>query len=140
MIQKKKFGLIYIINCLETTEKYVGNTSDCINKRMCVHKSPTNHCVSKKIIARGNYRVDIVEDNVPEEFLCMREQYWMDNSSNVINVKRAVPLSKEERRLLKNFKAQVIRDFRITFGDALNNLGSPTLLNNLLQIDVNCFT
>ena len=79
------------------------------------------------------------KDCVPEDILCIREQYWMDNSSNIINIKRAVPLSEDERKKLKNYKAQVIRDWIKKWGDPLNNLGSPTILNNLLQIDVNCF-
>ena len=139
-MNQKNYGLIYIIECLETGEKYVGNTIYCLKKRMSVHKAPTNHCVSKKIIQRGNYKVDIVEENINEDFLCIREQYWMDNSSNIINVKRATPLSEDERKKLKNYKAQVIRDWIKKWGDPLNNLKSPTILNNLLQIDVNCFT
>jgi len=83
-------GIVYMIECLETGEKYVGSTKVLFKIRMSQHKTGAKKgktCSSKQIIDRGNYKSYIVEE-VEDDILREREQYHMDNTE-CINKKRA---------------------------------------------------
>ena len=70
--------LIYAIECLTTNEIYIGSTKMKINKRLDSHRSATNKCVSKTIIERGNYKVNILEEvscNSKKELLIKEREY-----------------------------------------------------------------
>ena len=71
--------LIYAIECLTTNEIYIGSTKLKINKRLDSHRSASNQCVSKSIIERGNYKVNILEEiscNSKKELLVKEREYF----------------------------------------------------------------
>jgi len=71
--------LIYSIECLTTNEVYIGSTTLKINKRIDAHKSSLNRCVSKGIIERGNYKVNILEEvscDSKKELLMKEREYF----------------------------------------------------------------
>tara|TARA_R100000951_G_C2557326_1_gene154421 strand:+ start:128 stop:691 length:564 start_codon:yes stop_codon:yes gene_type:complete len=83
-----KEGKIYKLKCKETFEVYIGSTVQPLNKRIISHTSKGNHCVSMQIIERGNYEFELIEDfpcDTSRE-LHAREQYWIDNTENTINI------------------------------------------------------
>jgi len=69
---------IYKITCLETGEAYYGKTSQKLNERMRTHRKKNEHCSSKRIIERGNYKVDILE-TCDESNSVERESYYIRN-------------------------------------------------------------
>ncbi len=52
--------IIYQIKCLETGEVYIGSTTRTINERMYEHTKPSNKCISKNIINRGNFKSQVL--------------------------------------------------------------------------------
>lgn len=86
--------LIYKILDNKTKEEYIGSTNH-YSKRMSRHKKGSN-CRSQIIIDRGDYQFIILEEclNSVRE---IREQHYMDLSSNLINKKRAY-FTKEDKK------------------------------------------
>ena len=83
-------GKIYKITCKETNEVYIGSTVQLLCNRKSSHVNNCNHCVSKQIIERDNYKFELIE-NYPCDTareLHAREQYWVDNTENTINKQR----------------------------------------------------
>ena len=89
-------GIVYVLCCHTTNEKYVGSTMKSLQERYKRHKRDKS-CVSRHIIARNNYSIkqlEVVETDDRIE-LEKREQYWMDIIPN-INHKRAY-ISQDDR-------------------------------------------
>ena len=102
-------GLIYQISCNITSEKYIGSTKDmkCFIKRKCKHKSILNNCSSKQIIDRGNYEINIIEENNLQDIeLKQREQEFIDRTENTINEIRAYqsPEHRKEQKRLEHIR------------------------------------
>lgn len=94
--------LIYSIECLTTNDVYIGSTKLKINKRLDAHKSSTNKCVSKSIIERGNYKVNILEElscNSKRELLIKEREYF--EKINCIN--KGVPTNLYKGESQKRF-------------------------------------
>ncbi len=76
-------GIVYIIECLETGEKYIGSTRQTLKRRVSHHryvaKKSKHTTKSKQIIDRGNYTSCIVEE-VDDEKLLEREQHHIDTT------------------------------------------------------------
>jgi hypothetical protein len=88
-------GFIYEIVCNLTNERYVGSTTN-LNLRKSQHKNHYNSCSSSRIIERGNYTFNILEEVVFEnkiELLSKEREYIQQG--NCINSN--IPfLTKEE--------------------------------------------
>ena len=69
---------IYQITCLETGEVYYGKTSKELRVRIWGHNIKYSTCTSKRIIERGNYKVDILE-TCDESNSVEREGYYIRN-------------------------------------------------------------
>ena len=82
-------GLVYCIHCNETGENYIGSTTTSLRDRMYRHNEKRTDCSSKQIIDRGNYDVSILEDNIENDILKVREQFYMDCCDNLVNQVRA---------------------------------------------------
>ena len=83
--QKSK---IYKIVCNITNEVYIGSTITKLNRRLYKHTSPTNNCISKNIISRGNYDIELIE-NYPcenKEQLHIREKHFI-TTMDCINIR-----------------------------------------------------
>ena len=136
-----KFGKVYAIKCLKIPQNYIGSTSDTMKERLTRHISSCNGCVSKKIIRNNNYEVIVLEENIGEEDLLDREQYWMDNTENLINLKRAVAIkydTEEDRLNADKERAYNRRKWARNFGDPVDNC-KRTNSNNLLLISMDLF-
>ena len=93
-------GIIYVLTCHITDEKYIGSTMRDLDTRYRRHKTDKS-CVSRHIIERGNHSIKQLElfetdDRIELE---KREQYWMNIIPN-INHKRA--FRTEEERITQN--------------------------------------
>lgn len=94
--------LIYKIYDNTTTKSYVGSTNQKLHRRMVTHNKKDNNCSSKQIILNNNYSVSILEE-CTEENRNIREQYWIDNTPNIVNIKRACPdLGYKKKYCLQN--------------------------------------
>jgi len=82
-------GLVYWISCNETNENYIGSTISTLKQRMTQHKSIKQSSGARSIIDRNNYKVIILEDNIHNDILRIREQFYMDCCDNLINKNRA---------------------------------------------------
>tara|TARA_R110001632_G_scaffold144500_1_gene261025 strand:+ start:130 stop:552 length:423 start_codon:yes stop_codon:yes gene_type:complete len=136
-----KFGLVYLIKCLTTAQNYVGSTNEGLKKRIANHTSHCNRCISRKIIKYKNYEVIILEENISDEDLLVREQYWMDHTENLINKKRAIAIkydTEEERLEADKLRANNRRAWARNFGDPVDNC-QRTTSNNLLLISMDLF-
>ena len=81
-------GLVYCIHCNETGENYIGSTIQLLEYRISRHLLQTD-CTSRQILDRNNYDVSILEDNVNENILRIREQFYMDCCDKLVNKQRA---------------------------------------------------
>ncbi len=84
-------GVIYKFFCNITGECYIGSTISEIRVRKNNHQSIVNKTCSNQIIDRGDYTFSVIETNSLGwgEELRKREQYYMDNTENVINKMKA---------------------------------------------------
>ena len=90
-------GLVYWIHCNETGDNYIGSTI-YLKKRMNEHRCKSNSSSSIQIINRGNYDVFTLEDNINEDILKVREQFYMDCCNDLINCNNAIGLNDEKLR------------------------------------------
>lgn len=76
--------MIYEIVCNETNERYIGSTFEpTLSRRLSCHKADAKRnstCMSKQIIDRGNYYINLLEkiDVNTRDELRMKERYWYD--------------------------------------------------------------
>jgi group I intron endonuclease len=96
---------IYGIRCLSTGEVYIGSTID-FKKRQRDHKAPSNGCISKQIIERGNYEFYIIEECDVEQKL-IRERFHIENT-DCIN--KRVPL--RTKKEYKDSHKEEIKEYR----------------------------
>ena len=75
--------LIYSIECLTTGDIYIGSTKLKLNKRLNAHKSKNNKCVSKEIIERDNYKMNVLEELSCEnqKQLLIKEREYVEKNS-----------------------------------------------------------
>ena len=72
-------GKIYSLKCNGLV--YYGSTRTTLERRMVVHKAPSNGCSSKQLFELGEVEIQLVE-NYPcnsKRELEKREQYYIDN-------------------------------------------------------------
>jgi len=137
---------IYCIECKITGEKYIGSTIHKLSRRISKHKFDKT-CRSRHIIQRGNYIYYLIEE-VEESQKLIREQFWMDNTDNIINLKRADGYDTEKRiKYMKQYSktySEVNRDKLLKYQKELHEYknswgGDKRTNNNLLLIDVLLF-
>lgn len=93
-------GIVYVITCNITDERYFGSTTRTLEDRIKQHKLPGNLCTSKQIIDRGDYSYEILETvyfEYLEELLTIEAKYIREN--NCIN--HMLPISTDEERINK---------------------------------------
>lgn len=82
---------IYAIICNITGETYFGSTKD-FSRRMYDHKSKKQNCSSSQILERGDYRVEILEeDDYTLEEAREREDFYYQNFECVNKYTPGVP-------------------------------------------------
>jgi len=86
-----KEGKIYKIKCNETGEQYFGSTTCSLQLRLNGHKSKTkckSQCMSRQIINRGNFQIELVENYCCEESneLHKRKRFYIDNNECINHV------------------------------------------------------
>jgi len=69
-------GIVYMLCCKTTGETYYGSTTMDWKDRLTHHRSKSNGCVSRHIIARNDYEFVILEE-VDDEQLRVREKYYI---------------------------------------------------------------
>lgn len=57
-----KDGKIYKIVCNTTDEMYIGSTIKTLKERLTQHKVDNNSCISRNIIVRDNYKIDLIKE------------------------------------------------------------------------------
>ncbi len=102
-----KKGIIYCIICKITGEKYYGSTFRSLEERIRGHKKISNKCISKQIIERGNYDVEIVLECYVEhkrELEKLESNFIRNNEC--INQKDAYQSEEELKEYGRNFSKQ----------------------------------
>jgi len=94
-------GIIYIIICNETGERYVGSTKTTISKRMKTHRKQNDTCSCHQIILRNNYRIEVLEEVDNNDILRIREQEWIDKTECVNKVNAYVSNEDLKQKLQK---------------------------------------
>jgi hypothetical protein len=113
-------GIIYEIKCNETNEIYIGSTTQFINQRISEHKYKTN-CVSKQIIERNNYSINILEEieiidikelrikeqNYIDTTICINKMkaFYTDTDKNLSKINKKIYYQKNKEKL-KEYKKQ----------------------------------
>jgi hypothetical protein len=106
-------GKIYEIVCRVSGEKYVGSTTQPLSKRLVKHRSSSNSTMSKQIIERGDYYINLLEDFPCDnrEQLLQRERHFYDSIEGGCINKRRPCISEEEdkehrRALVRTYYAE----------------------------------
>ena len=134
--------VIYKIEDNTSDKLYIGSTTQDLKKRLRGHIDKKN-CSSYEIIQNGDYIIAEIE-RCDSENRYYREQFWIDNSDNCINKKKALitpEQRKEQKRKAKlnedrdkvNKRKKELYHYQNTWG------GEKRRENNLLCIDVNYF-
>ena len=109
---EKKGGVVYLLKCNITGEKYIGSSRD-YTQRKYQHKcyKSVKHVKAKQITERCNYEFSILEEREEINDLDLRilEQSWIDKHHDCINYQRAYisPETKKEEADKYNNKYQV---------------------------------
>lgn len=100
-------GTIYTITCNVTGEVYVGSTAGEVKKRITKHKHASNTCVSKFIVSRGNFCVDIINVMLYTDRRELRkmEDIFIECCENCINKNSAVRDKKKDSERAKKYYA-----------------------------------
>ena len=79
---------VYKILSPDLQECYVGSTVD-FNRRKSSHKNSNNTCTSKKLFEKYGFDncTFVVLEQCEEEQLEVKEQWWMDHSVGLVNIK-----------------------------------------------------
>ena len=97
--------LVYKIVCNLTNEIYVGSTTDYTNRQR-QHINPSNVCISKQIISRGDYYFEVIEELVKTTTtheLLLRENHWI---ITLQSINKVLPILTNEQRI----QHRIIRD------------------------------
>ena len=86
---------INIYKIYDDLDCYVGSTSQKLSSRLNEDKTPCNNCLSKIIIEKNNYKIEIVEE-VNEDNRYDRELFYIKELSSLKQKKP--PLKLESRR------------------------------------------
>ena len=109
-------GIVYFIQCLETNEIYIGSTIQPIKKRMKCHRNGGGKwsCSSSRIIERGNYMYDVLEEVDDNDKLREREQYYLDTTEciNIANSFTSIESKKEKVNICKRRFLEKNPDYR----------------------------
>jgi hypothetical protein len=98
-------GIVYFIQCLETNEIYIGSTTQTLKDRMKCHRHRAKFCSSSRIIERGNYIYDVLEEVDDNDKLREREQYYLD-TTECINITNSFssPESKKKQNNIRSLR------------------------------------
>ena len=109
-------GFVYGIFCRNTCEVYIGSTFRNLSQRLAEHrnyyknyiKGKGNLCSSFKIIARGNYSINLIEIvQVDTDYeLRLRERYHYDMCDSRINKNRPVILDEERETYMQEYSKE----------------------------------
>ncbi len=134
-------GIVYIIECLETGEKYIGSTMRSLEDRYKDHRYRYN-CSSRRIIDRGNHTARALEvvDTQDRDQLRIREQYWI-NRYECVNQTRAYRTEEERKaasaKFAKEFKERNpddnknrVRRYRERHPEKMNQMRQNWIKNN----------
>lgn len=73
---------IYKLVCNITSDVYIGHTTMTLEKRLTIHKAPSNPCCSKQIIERGDYRIELLEHYpcINKKEAHVRERWFIEHN------------------------------------------------------------
>ena len=102
--------MIYRITCRITGEYYIGSTFDMKTRTRC-HLSTSNNCVSRQIISRGEYNINILEElpRATKEELLTAENKYIIHDGFCINKNRSIVTEEERRRDVAEYKKKYYR-------------------------------
>lgn len=97
-------GKVYEIICRITSERYIGSTIDTLSRRLTSHRLLSNPCISKNIIIRGDYYINLLEECDCENKmqLLKKEREWYDKLE-CINLNRPITFKEERKEYFKKY-------------------------------------
>lgn len=103
-MEEIKKGIIYMIKCNITGEVYYGSSLSSIEERMRKHRAPSNHCISKQIIERGDYTYNVVlECYVPNKIELLKIENMFIKNNLCINTKVAYQSEEDVKKYQNNY-------------------------------------
>jgi len=117
--------IIYKIVCNITGEVYYGHTIKTLETRQCIHVAPSNRCVSRQIIDRGDWQMIEIEKypcaNKKEAH--SRERWWIENNACInkqipgrtVEEYRQTPEYQEKLRIWKEVNKDKIAEYHKTY-------------------------
>ena len=98
-------GKVYEIICRITSERYIGSTIDTLPRRLSKHRTPSNTCISKTIISRGDYYINLLEECDCENRmqLLKKEREWYDKLK-CINLIKPFANVEEKKEYQKEYR------------------------------------
>jgi len=136
-------GKIYRIWSPNTDKVYIGSTCRDIRRRFTSHNvhrkrwmqgKCTNTCTSFEILAHGDAKIEIIEEDefLDKQHMLEREKYWI-NKLNTVNKFSPMRTYEERRRYnnenkKKNYNTETVRRYNRTY--KINNKEKVKELNN----------
>ena len=112
---------------------YIGMTKRDLNLRLAQHKYKGNDCLSRKIIANGDYKIELIEETDDK----IRERYWIENTECI---NKTIPgrtwkerHSTEKHKKKRRSYEKKRRTYEYSWG------GDKRSSNNFLLINTNLF-
>lgn len=100
-------GIIYMIKCNITGEVYYGSTCSTLETRMSKHRAPSNKCISKQIIDRGDYTYEIVlECRVPNKTELLKIENMYIKTNPCINSRAAYRSEEDIKQYHQNYRIE----------------------------------
>lgn len=98
-----KYGKIYkLFNNLDKDKFYIGSTIKNIKDRLSIHKSASNTYntpLYKYIneIGKEHFRIELIEDNIPNDNIIIRENFWINELKPPLNKNLFLCRTEKER-------------------------------------------
>ena len=113
-------GCVYLLECKETGDKYVGSTKKTIGERLNLHFKNCarydngkyiSYCSSYEIIRRNNFSLTILENFDTEDSVELRkdETKWIQELNPMNKIKKAY-ISPEEKKELNKVRCKEYRE------------------------------
>ena len=131
MENKYENGKIYKIVCNITGEIYYGSTIETLKERLRKHKKIDNPCVSKNILDRGDYKIELIE-NYPcnNKYELEEQEATYIRNNTCINITIPHRTKKEYKKQYYKNNQEKFKEYYENNKERLNEIKKNDRINN----------
>ena len=126
-----QYGKIYKIVCNITNEIYIGSTINRLKQRLINHKKIHNTCVSRNIIDRGDYKIELIK-NYPcnNKYELEEEEAKHIRNNTCINITIPHRTPEEYKKQYYEDKKEKFKEYYENNKEKLNEIKKQDRINN----------